>query len=317
MNLKTAKSLSFDELRNVYREYLYSKGLGKNTVQTAYSDTFYLWRKVGADEFWATIAADDFDVAAREALMNALKENTTGDPAKLVPGYLSHLKRFRDFLLNDDGTKKAAKMKKAPLHHGRKRIQVPDPSPQQVDHYLHAWDELENYRLQEDALDNLFFSLCPRNTEMSDILLKVAALNDFYSTNIFSVFPVAKHIQSLDIDARLKAGDVTLVSAIQKVIINGVEKNFYSFATKYCSHHNPLDYPIYDSYVDKVLCFFRNRDAFSSFRTEDLKDYVIFKGVLIDFRAFYGLEMYNLKEIDKYIWQLGKEFFPKSYGNKK
>ena len=138
----------------------------------------------------------------------------------------------------------------------------------------------------------------------------------FYSTNIFSVFPVAKHIQSLDIDARLKAGDVTLVSAIQKVRINGVEKNFYSFATKYCSHHNPLDYPIYDSYVEKMLCFFRNQDAFASFRTEDLKDYVIFKGALIDFRAFYGLEKYNLKEIDKYIWQLGKEFFPKSYGKK-
>ena len=76
-------------------------------------------------------------------------------------------------------------------------------------------------------------------------------------------------------------------------------------------------YPIYDSYVEKMLCFFRNQDAFASFRTEDLKDYVKFKGALIDFRAFYGLEKYNLKEIDKYIWQLGKEFFPKSYGKSK
>ena len=317
MDLKKAKSLSFDELRNVYRDYLRNKGLGKNTVQTAYSDTFYLWRKVSADEFWTTISANDFDTVARKALMIALKENTTGDPATLVTGYLSHLRRFREFLSVDDGFADPAEMKIAPLHQGSKKAQVPDPSPQQVDHYLHAWDALENYRLQEDALDKLFFSLCPRNTEMSDILLKVAALNDFYSTNIFSVYPVAKHIQSLDIDARLKAGDVTLVSAIQKVAINGVEKNFYSFATKYCSHHNPLDYPIYDSYVDKVLCFFRNQDAFASFRTEDLKDYVKFKGALIDFRAFYGLEKYNLKEIDKYIWQLGKEFFPKSYGKSK
>ena len=59
MDLKTAKSLSYDELRNVYRDYLHSKGLGKNTIQTAYSDAFYLWRKVGADEFWATISAAD------------------------------------------------------------------------------------------------------------------------------------------------------------------------------------------------------------------------------------------------------------------
>ena len=103
-------------------------------------------------------------------------------------------------------------------------INVPNPSSDQVEHYLRAWDELENYHLQEDALDKLFFTLCPENTDMSDILLKVAALNDFYSTNIFSVYPVAKHILSLNIDDRLKNGDVALVSDIQKVTINGVEK---------------------------------------------------------------------------------------------
>lgn len=194
-----------------------------------------------------------------------------------------------------------------------KEKQVPDPSPEQVEYYLRAWDELENYRLQEDALDRLYLSLCPKNTDMSDILLKVVALNDFYSTNIFSVYPVAKHILSLNIDDRLKAGDVTLVADIQKVTINGVEKNFYSFATKYCSHHNSLDYPIYDNYVDKLLCYFRDRDGFAEFKKDELKDYVNFKGALINFRSFYKLDIYNLKQIDKYIWQLGKEFFPKKY----
>lgn len=194
---------------------------------------------------------------------------------------------------------------------------VPNPSDEQVKHYLRAWDKTENYRLQEDALDKLFFALCPENTDMSDILLKVAALNNFYSTNIFSVYSVAKHILSLNIDDRLKAGDVTLVSDIQKVTINGVEKNFYSFATKYCSHHKPLDYPIYDSYVEKVLCYFRDSDKFTLFKTSELKDYEQLKEILIDFRAFYGLDQYNLKEIDKYMWQFGKEYFSKSYEKKK
>lgn len=194
---------------------------------------------------------------------------------------------------------------------------VPDPTSEQVESYLRAWDELENYHLQEDALYKLFFTLCPENTEMSDVLLKVAALNDFYSTNIFSVYPVAKHILALDIDSKLNVGDVSLVSDIQKVTINGVEKNFYSFATKYCSHHKPLDYPIYDSYVEKMLCYFRDRDKFASFKTPDLKDYAKFKDILIEFSYFYGLDKYNLKEIDKYMWQLGKESFPKSYGKKK
>lgn len=166
------------------------------------------------------------------------------------------------------------------------RPDLPNPSSDQVEHYLYTWDELENYHLQEDALDKPFFTLCPENTDMSDILLKVAALNDFYSTNIFSVYPVAKHILSLGIDDRLKAGDVTLVSDIQKITINGVEKNFYSFATKYCSHHQPLDFPIYDSYVEKVLCYFRDGDKFASFKTSKLKDYATFKRTLIDFRSF-------------------------------
>ena len=77
------------------------------------------------------------------------------------------------------------------------KTNVPNPCPDQVERYLRAWDELENYYLQENALDKLFFKLCPENTEMSDILLKVAVLNEFYSTNIFSVYSVAKHILSL------------------------------------------------------------------------------------------------------------------------
>lgn len=85
-------------------------------------------------------------------------------------------------------------------------------------------------------------------------LIKVSALNDFYSTNIFSPFQVAKHIINLDIDDRLQVGDVTLVNDIAKVTMdNGKVENFYFFATKYCSHHKPIDLPIYDSYVDKLF----------------------------------------------------------------
>jgi len=196
------------------------------------------------------------------------------------------------------------------------KIDIPTPSIEQVEHYLQTWNTLENYRLQEDALDKLFLDLCTKNIEISDILLKVVALNDFYSTNIFSVYPVAKHILSLDIDSRLNSGDITLVSDLQKVIIGGIVKNFYSFSTKYCSHHKPLDFPIYDSYVEKVLCYFRDRDRFSNFKTLELKDYKKFKDTLVEFKYFYGLDKYDLKKIDRYMWQLGKDYFPKNYGQK-
>ena len=196
---------------------------------------------------------------------------------------------------------------------GNTSYSVPNPSILEVKKYLKSWSELENYKLQEDALDKLFFELIPKNEDISDILLKVATLNDFYSTNIFSVYPLAKHILSIDIDERLRQGDVALVKEIQKVNYGGVTKNFYSFATKYCSHHNPIEYPIYDSYVEKVLKYFRKKDKFAVFKNADLKDYQQFKKILLTFRSYYCLEEFNLKEIDQYMWQLGKEYFPKKY----
>ena len=202
------------------------------------------------------------------------------------------------------------------INYNRKQksdIVISKPSASEVEKYLKSWENLKNYKLQEDALDKLFFELLPSNEEISDILLKVATLNDFYSTNIFSVYPVAEHILSLTIDERLKQGDVTLVNEIQNVTINGVTRKFYSFSTKYCSHHNPNEYSIYDSHVEKVLKYYRKTDKFFNFKNADLKDYQKFKNIIIAFREYYGLDEFNLKEIDQYLWQLGKEYFPNSY----
>ena len=107
-------------------------------------------------------------------------------------------------------------------------MDVPRPCCEEVQKYLRRWDELENYSLQENALDKLFFQTYPNNTDIDDVLIKVSSLNDFYSPNIFSPFKVAKHIISLNIDDRLAAGDVTLVNEIAKVKMdNGAVKNFY------------------------------------------------------------------------------------------
>lgn len=192
-------------------------------------------------------------------------------------------------------------------------IEIPTPSEKEVIKYLKKWDSLENYVLQESALDKLFFKTYPNNNDINDILIKASSLNDFYSTNIFSIFSVAKHIMNLNIDDRLKKNDATLVNDIARVKINGKEKNFYSFATKYCSHHKPVEYPIYDSYVEKILVFFNKKDSFAKFKKEDLKNYEKFKEVLIEFKKFYKIDKYNLKDIDRYIWQLGKEYFPNKY----
>ena len=322
MDISKMKALSYDELRGLYRSFLNDQNISKETIKTTYTDTFYIWRKGGRELFWNVVSSKDFANEAKEVLRKTLSENSTGNVNSLVNDYMYHLRKFRLFL-DSDGTaelavpKKENNAKRAYTSKKKRDIDVPKPSIEQVEFYLAKWDGLENYHLQENALNKLFFELCSSNTDVTDILLKASTLNDFYSTNIFSIYPVAKHICSLNIDSRLKSGDVNLVSDIQHVTISDTEKNFYSFASKYCSHHNPLAYPIYDSYVDEMLRYFRNRDGFSDFQDVDLKDYVRFKGILIDFRAFYGLDKYNLKQIDQYVWQLGKDYFPKNYGKKK
>ena len=194
-----------------------------------------------------------------------------------------------------------------------KNIIIPTPCKKEVQKYLDLCDSLENYVLQENSLYKLFNKTYPKNTDIDDILIKASSLNDFYSTNIFSIFPVAKHILELDIDERLKNGDTSLVNDIADVTISGVKKHFYSFATKYCSHHNSDAFPIYDDFVKKVLLYFKSKDKFDVFTADDLKDYSKFKNILISFKKYYDIDNYSLKDIDRYLWQLGKKYFPKNY----
>lgn len=183
------------------------------------------------------------------------------------------------------------------------------PSVAKVNEYILKWDQLDDYVSQEKALDKLFLVLCKFNTCIEDILIKCSALNDFYSTNIFKVHNVAQHYLYKDIDRRLNEGDLSLVEDLAHITINGKVFNFYSFASKYCSHHRPNIYPIYDSYVHKLMKYFRDRDGFCKFKEADLKDYQSYVAIIQEFQKHFGLESFTVKEIDKYLWQLGKEAF--------
>lgn len=183
------------------------------------------------------------------------------------------------------------------------------PNETIVNDYLTRWNTLENYILQEKSLNLLFKVLCSENTKIENILLKVSALNDFYSTNIFDTYSVAKHILNCNIDAELEKGDIDLVNKIALV----KTRNFYSFASKYCSHHKPEIFPIYDSYVKKMLMHFKKEDDFFDFKKTDLKEYSIFLEVIQAFKKYYGLSAFTLRQIDIYLWLAGKHHFPNKY----
>ena len=183
------------------------------------------------------------------------------------------------------------------------------PSAEQVKIYLNKWKNQEKYDSQEKAIEKLFAEH-PKNIELSDVLLKAAVLNTFYSTNIYNIYSVAKHICSIkDIDERLHSGDENLVREIKHVEIGEKCFCFYSFATKYCSHHNQIEYPIYDKYVATILDFYKKIFGFDKFREIDLKDYTKFKMVLKNFKDWFQLNEFTAKEIDQYLWQVGNNLF--------
>ena len=146
-------------------------------------------------------------------------------------------------------------------------------------------------------------------------------LNDFYSTNIFKVYPVAKHITKINNDDDdLKNGELSLVNKIAKVKLgkgnNKTTKHLYSFATKFCHHHNS-NFPIYDYYVDEMLRYFRNKyqNQFK-FKNDELKNYDRFVEILKKFQEVFNLSNFSLKEIDRYLWLAGKRYMPRKYNKK-
>ena len=187
------------------------------------------------------------------------------------------------------------------------------PSSESIQDYLNEWEqssELAKYRVQEEALQFLFNEICPRHDCLKQVIIKVSTLNDFYSTNIFDTFAVAKHIVKIkDINERLQDEDLKLVNEIASV---PGRPYYYSFATKYCHHHKPSSFPIYDYYVAEMLKYFRRENKSVKFKNEELKDYSKLVEIIKDYKSYYDTDnKYSLRDIDKYLWQAGKKNFPR------
>jgi hypothetical protein len=179
----------------------------------------------------------------------------------------------------------------------------PTPTVELIKAECDAFDP-EN-QLVEDALGQLFAQF-PKNTETSHVLLKVLALNKLYKTQIndIDIEPLARHIAGLDIDQLLAQPNLRAVDLITNC--PDLQKNF-SFATKYCSWHNPTAYPIYDRNVVKCLCRCNKQKEFKvkGFYQKDLRDFKEFLAVVTAFRSFYVLDTVSFKQLDKFLWHLG------------
>lgn len=165
--------------------------------------------------------------------------------------------------------------------------------------------ELSDYA-DTDAAIHLAFSTWPRNDQLDQVLTKVVVLNRLYSTSIYDVHGMARHIVTLNIDAALMAGDPLLVARIAVLKLNdGRSRNNYSFATKYCAWHEPERFQIYDARVDAALWAYQRQFKFGDFRRCELLDYSRFTQIVDAFINHFQLHNIGRKQLDKFLWLEG------------
>lgn len=195
---------------------------------------------------------------------------------------------------------------------------VMNPCPADIREACAQFDE-EN-KVLEAALGGLFGQF-PSNTDPAHVFLKVTTLNALYGTQIPvysnripTILEVANHIIGLAIDSDLERGSDELVGRMTRVAVAGKTDRYnYSFATKYCSWHNPESYPIFDSRVNEYLWHLRNHDCLTRFNREELWEYPELKKIVMEFRNKYGLGDFTFKQIDKFLYYQGGILFDQKY----
>ncbi len=200
------------------------------------------------------------------------------------------------------------------------QIELKEVNIDLIDEYNKRFQDDNRYFLADKAIIKLINQF-PTNSNIEDILLKVVTINELYSTNVYATFEIAKHILKLNIDNDIKNGNLELVNKIAKLKLKDKEKTFYSFASKYCNWHNSKNFPIYDSFVDRLLSAYQKQDTFLELPEDSssmnffklaLKNYEFFKETIDSFIKYYELGDVNYKKIDKFLWMYGKELFGKN-----
>lgn len=168
-----------------------------------------------------------------------------------------------------------------------------------------AYNRLGDYPFADRILAEVF-SGQPENRDFSVILHKVAVLNSLCRTNIFDIYEVARHIHELKIDVLLQRHSAEAVEKLRRV--RRLQRDLYSFATKYCHWHCPVAYPMYDASVSKALSYLNRNYGFHD-RLSDAKfraSFEMFKGAIDALRERLSWDNGGYKKLDQGLWVFGR-----------
>ena len=170
-----------------------------------------------------------------------------------------------------------------------------------------------------DLAVNWAFEAAKANTCIDQVLAKVCVLNSLYATSVYDVVRMAHHIVSIDHpDALLEEGDQLAVESIRKGhgirSSSGEDRDFYSFATKYCHFHIPEYFPMWDTLVSQILYVWNRARAWYPKTThEDLRDYGRFHKIVTKSKEEVDPGP-SYKRFDMGLWIIGKYLYGRRFG---
>ena len=169
------------------------------------------------------------------------------------------------------------------------------------------------------SLSKLFDCL-NNESNPDEVSIKVAALNQLYSTAIQYIKPVVKKIVNEVGKNHKLFVENEYFELVDKIAIatwtNPTTKKPYSrcnlsFASKYVHFLSGYKVPIYDSYIWIVMIGYLNQNSKLAYSFKAPANYRDFYNVFTEFKNKFNLTSYSNYEIDKFLWQYGKNIINK------
>ena len=169
------------------------------------------------------------------------------------------------------------------------------------------------------SLSKLFNCLDNESSKF-EVSIKVAALNQLYSTAIQYIAPVVEKIVNEGGKNHKLFTEKEYVELVDKIAtatwVSPTTKNAHSrcnlsFASKYVHFLSCRKIPIYDSYIWIVMIGYLNQNGKLACPFKAPANYRDFYNVFTEFKNKFNLTSYSNYEIDKFLWQYGKNIINK------
>lgn len=159
-----------------------------------------------------------------------------------------------------------------------------------------------------------------------EVGIKVAALNQIYSTAIQYITPVVdkivckvsqKHHSFTNKKYADLVDEIATITWVSSTTGKHHSRCNMSFASKYVHFLSGRKIPIYDSYIWIVIIGYFKQNGFNEYSFSPPTNYNHFYDVFVKFKKHFNLNKRSNYEIDKFLWQYGKNMLNEIIEEKK